>query len=54
MSAAGVVCAAAVLASLLVALVRLRSWVRARVRSLLARAECRVCLAVSSWRKGDG
>ena len=53
-SAAGVVCAAAVLASLLVALLRLRSWARARVRSLLARAECRVCLAVSSWRKGDG
>ena len=53
-SAAGVVCAAAVLASLLVALLRLRSWARARVRSLLARAECRVRLAVSSWRKGDG
>ena len=53
-SAAGVVCAAAVLASLLVALLRLRSWARARVRSLLARAQCRVCLAVSSWRKGDG
>ena len=45
---------AAAVASLLVALLRLRSWARARVRSLLARAQCRVCLAVSSWRKGDG
>jgi len=47
-SAAGVACAAAALACLAVALLRLRTWafvvLRTRVRALLSRAECPVCL----------